>query len=299
MEVYRSRQRGWREHALLRPLSCSIRVVQFLLISGGVIFASANSSTTISGVATETTTSTSSLTDNVTRTLTSSTSTSSLSDSIGVTSTIVDVVTTLEPNTSESTLSSSNISVANETSIQTSNSTFAVTTANPESTTALDGVFAEVRYSPNGVCVRCEDLSDAFLQCEHPSKDSCNYGEHVYGAVRTANATCTVLEGITCFGPGDRGCSNGEDWAENETRTFVKEGVPCIKYSKHQLLSSLLVSVFFGILGADRFSLGWTRLGLAKLFTLSMLGVWWIVDIALLAGGHILPADGSLWAPFY
>jgi hypothetical protein len=45
--------------------------------------------------------------------------------------------------------------------------------------------------------------------------------------------------------------------------------------------------------------LGYTSLGLAKLFTLGMLGSWWAVDLMLLASGLMKPADGSQWEPYY
>lgn len=39
--------------------------------------------------------------------------------------------------------------------------------------------------------------------------------------------------------------------------------------------------------------------GLGKLFTLGGVGIWWVIDIALLAAGQTGPADGSAWEPYY
>ena len=46
---------------------------------------------------------------------------------------------------------------------------------------------------------------------------------------------------------------------------------------------TLVMSVIFGSLGVDRFIMGHVGLGLLKLVTFGGFGVWWLVDVILIA----------------
>jgi len=46
----------------------------------------------------------------------------------------------------------------------------------------------------------------------------------------------------------------------------------------------LVISIFLGGLGVDRFVLGQTVLGLLKLLTFGGCGVWWFIDLFLIMG---------------
>jgi TM2 domain-containing membrane protein YozV len=49
---------------------------------------------------------------------------------------------------------------------------------------------------------------------------------------------------------------------------------------------AVVFSVIFGSLGVDRFIMGKIGTGLLKLFTFGGFGIWWIVDIVLIATKH-------------
>lgn len=49
---------------------------------------------------------------------------------------------------------------------------------------------------------------------------------------------------------------------------------------------TLLMSVFFGSIGVDRFMMGQVFLGILKLITAGGFGIWWLVDVILIAGKH-------------
>jgi len=57
-------------------------------------------------------------------------------------------------------------------------------------------------------------------------------------------------------------------------------------------LLTLLLSIFLGGLGVDRFYVGKIGTGLVKLFTIGGCGIWYLVDIILIATGSFTDAQG-------
>ncbi|CAI2347924.1 unnamed protein product [Caenorhabditis sp. 36 PRJEB53466] len=168
-----------------------------------------------------------------------------------------------------------------------------------------DAELSETRFTsknPLGPLTECNLLSDAFIVCEEPSS---LYGQGQTGQqpanesfrnegkclrmggyraedVEYTNVRCRALPCIECRGP----------------RTFLKE-VPCIIYTGHYFLTTLLYSIFLGVVAVDRFCLGYSAMAVGKLMTLGGFGIWWIVDIFLLVLGVLGPADDSNWEPIY
>jgi len=57
--------------------------------------------------------------------------------------------------------------------------------------------------------------------------------------------------------------------------------------------TAILLSFFFGALGVDRFYLGYTGLGVLKLFTFGCFGILELIDFIRICTGNLKPADGS------
>ena len=51
-------------------------------------------------------------------------------------------------------------------------------------------------------------------------------------------------------------------------------------------IAALLLSILIGGLGIDRFYMGYIGLGILKLITLGGFGVWWLIDLILIATKH-------------
>lgn len=51
--------------------------------------------------------------------------------------------------------------------------------------------------------------------------------------------------------------------------------------------TALILSILFGWCGVDRFYLGYVGLGFLKLITAGGFGIWWVIDIILIACGSL------------
>jgi len=56
---------------------------------------------------------------------------------------------------------------------------------------------------------------------------------------------------------------------------------------------TLIMSIVFGSLGVDRFIMGKVGTGILKLITFGGCGIWWLIDLILIATKH--PFENVEW----
>jgi hypothetical protein len=121
------------------------------------------------------------------------------------------------------------------------------------------------------------------------------YCKNCGAAVKDGQAVCTNC-GFR-VGDGTKFCANcGTETAPGQA-VCVKCGnnlggkLPGSNDQKDWTVS-LLLSIFLGELGIDRFYMGYTGLGILKLLTLGGCGIWWLIDVILIATNGLTDAQG-------
>lgn len=133
----------------------------------------------------------------------------------------------------------------------------------------------------------CKDLLMGQFICSEPQID--HYTQQALGCredSRTVEVQCKPATGIVCITD-----DNIEKSAESDVG-FFKE-VPCKWTNGYEFETALLLSVFLGMFGIDRFYLGYPAIGLLKFSTLGFFFLGQLIDVLLIATQIVKPSDGS------
>uniref|UniRef100_A0A2M4CML1 Facilitated trehalose transporter Tret1 n=1 Tax=Anopheles darlingi TaxID=43151 RepID=A0A2M4CML1_ANODA len=136
--------------------------------------------------------------------------------------------------------------------------------------------------------IDCNSLRMGQFLCPDPSLRQIDpRTQQLYGCTKEnkARVWCIAADGIVC--------------SETKNASFTRE-LPCKWTNGYHFDTALLLSVFLGMFGADRFYLGYPALGLLKFCTLGFMFLGQLVDVILIATQVVGPADGSAYIiPYY
>jgi hypothetical protein len=94
---------------------------------------------------------------------------------------------------------------------------------------------------------------------------------------------------------GIKYCQNCANEVDPKAEICVKCGVRLVgakPAGRKEWTVALLLSIFLGGLGVDRFYLGYIGLGVLKLITGGGFGIWWLIDLILIATGKLRDSEG-------
>lgn len=154
------------------------------------------------------------------------------------------------------------------------------------------------------VTVDCNELLMGQFMCPDPSKNHIDpKTQQLRGCTKEnrARVWCIAANEINCTETGNstftREMPCQWTWvAKSEVHILwclLRFHIPCS--NGYHLDTTLLLSVFLGMFGVDRFYLGYPGIGLLKFCTLGGMFLGQLIDIILIALQVVGPADGSAY----
>jgi TM2 domain-containing membrane protein YozV len=128
----------------------------------------------------------------------------------------------------------------------------------------------------------CADLQMGQFKCTQPVIDDLKQNEINCTADNLVKVSCYPAENVTC----------NRKRFDGKTIGFYKS-VKCRYVTNYYYQTAVLLSIFFGIFGIDRFYLGYIAIGLLKFCTFGFMLIGYLFDMILIITQTLKPSDGS------
>jgi len=133
----------------------------------------------------------------------------------------------------------------------------------------------------------CSDLLIGQYRCEPPVISNETQLPVSCEPDNSVKVQCKIVNGVRCSGL-------------EENNTFWRTIPNSCQYSSGKdYQTALLLSIFLGWLGIDRFYLGYWAMGLFKMCTFGFFFVFHLIDVILIAMQVLGPADGTAYSISY
>lgn len=131
-------------------------------------------------------------------------------------------------------------------------------------------------------CRKCSELQIGQYKCEKAPIDEIKQTEVNCSVKNTVQITCYPAKRVKCDNKTFDGITPG---------FYIEQ--PCRYVTSYKYQTAVLLSIFLGIFGADRFYLGYMAMGVIKMCTFGLMFIGYFIDMLLIITQTLIPIDGS------
>jgi TM2 domain-containing membrane protein YozV len=134
----------------------------------------------------------------------------------------------------------------------------------------------------------CSSLSIGQYVCDKPEIDEETQTERNCSREGRVRVGCYPAVGVVC-----------EDEKFDGQKVGFHMDVECRYVTRYHYKTAVLLSIFLGMFGADRFYLGYMSMGLLKFSTFGFMFIGYLIDMILVITQTLEPIDGSKYIVDY